>query len=284
MTAVRRAAFALAVCLAVPVMWAGPASAATALTVTPNTNLVDGQTVTIDGSGFSSSTSVGVCEAVMDASPGPEDCNNGGYATVGTSASGDFSVPFAVKQSIFVPSLGRVVHCWIESCFIGAADTSNVAGTAAFAPLTFVHVQPDAQVRRLSDNVIFGNDVYGTDGTGETVTHSVAPSGAWSFAVQVENDGARTENITVNAAAVLSAPGVSVRYFAGFIDVTSFVNGSGFTFANVPPGGIRKLPVQFTATSGASIGARSQQLVTFHVGAITAVDAVRVGVRVDAAT
>ena len=282
MTAVRRVALAVAVCLAVPVFWAAPASAAGTITVTPNTNLVDGQTVTVSGTGFRSSVGVGMCEAIMDSTPGPEDCNGGSYATVSTSPAGDFSMQLTVRQSISVPSLGRVVHCWIEACFIGAAEVSDVGNTAVFAPLTVVHVQPDGQVRRLSDNVIFGNDVYGTDGAGETVTHSVAPGAMWSFAVQVQNDGERTEAITVNAASVLSAPGVTVRYFAGYLDVTSLVTGSGFTFSGVPPGGIRKLPVQFTATSGASIGARSHQLITFHVGTVTAVDAVRVGVRVDA--
>jgi hypothetical protein len=187
---------------------------------------------------------------------------------------------------MFVPSLGRTVNCWSESCVIGAAETSNVAGTATYsAPLTFVHVQPDGRIRRLSDSTIFGDDVYNSDGSsGQTVTHAIGPGGNWSFAVQVQNDGERTDDITVTASPILSSPDITVRYFAGWFNVTSYVTGAGFTFADVPPGGIRRLPVQFKAGAGAPVDARSHQLVTFTSDTAPVIDVVRVGVRVVAPT
>jgi hypothetical protein len=183
---------------------------------------------------------------------------------------------------MFVPSLARTVNCWSEQCVIGAAETNNIASTATYsAPLTFVHVQPDGRIRRLSDSTIFGNDVYNSDGSsGQTVTHPIAPGADWSFAVQVQNDGERTDNITVTAAPILSSPNITVRYFVGYFDVTSHVTGTGFTFADVPPGEIRRLPVQFRASSSAPVDARSHQLVTFTAGNAPVIDAVRVGVRV----
>jgi hypothetical protein len=239
----------------------------------------------VSGAGFNPSVEVGFCQAIVTASPSQSDCGVPVHLAF-SSESGEFSGDYTVRQSMFVASLGRTVNCWVEACVIGAAETSNVAGTATYsAPLTFVHVQPDGQIRRLSDNTIFGNDVYNSDGShGQTVTHPIAPSGSWSFAVQVQNDGQRTDNITVTAAPILSSPDITVRYFAGYFDVTSHVTGTGFTFANVPAGGIRKLPVQFRANSGAPVDARSHQLVTFSAGNAPVIDAVRVGVRVVAST
>ena len=49
----RHAALVAVGAMAMSCLWAAPASAASALVVTPNTDLVDFQTVTVDGSGFS---------------------------------------------------------------------------------------------------------------------------------------------------------------------------------------------------------------------------------------
>jgi hypothetical protein len=182
---------------------------------------------------------------------------------------------------MYVPSAGRTVDCWVETCVIGAAEFPDISGTATGSPPhTFVHVQPDGRIARLSDGTIFGNDVYNSTGSGQTVTHTITQGNDWSFAVQVQNDGARSDDITVTAASLASSPGVTVRYFAGWFDVTSYVTGAGFTFANVPPGGIRNLPVQFRASSAAAIDARSTRRMTFTSRTAPVVDAVQVGVRV----
>jgi hypothetical protein len=279
MRAIRRAAFAVAICLSVPVVWAPPAFAARALTATPNVGLIDGQTVSFTGSGFNPSVDIGFCQAIDDGTPAQEDCG-ASTGTTTSSPSGDISGQLTVRQSMFVPSLGRTVDCASEACFVGAAEISDIANTSAFASLTFVRIQPDGQIRRLSDSVVFGNDVYGSDGLGQTFTHPVAPGGSWSFAVQVQNDGDRTDDITVTAASIGTSPDVSVRYFAGWFDVTALVNGGGFTFAGVPPGGVRRLPVQFHAVSGAPVDERSRQLVTFTSGTAPIADSVLVAARV----
>ncbi len=286
-TALRRAALAAAICLVLPVMSSTPAHAARTLTVTPSADLVEGQTVSVAGAGFNPGVVVGICQAIMDATPSQSDCG-GGIQEITTTPGGDFGSTYRVQQSMGVASLGRTVNCWIETCVIGAAEINDINGTATFsAPLTFVHVQPDGQIRRLSDGTIFGNDVYNNDGSsGQLVTHTIAPGTDWSFATQVQNDGQRTENITVTASPLLSSPDITVRYFAGYFDVTSRVTGTGFTFANVPPGEIRKLPVQFRASAGAAETRQpgSVQLVTFSAGNAPVRDAIRVAVRVAAPT
>ena len=77
-------------------------------------------------------------------------------------------------------------------------EGDDVAGTAVFsAPLGFVHVQPDGQIRRLSDSALIGDDVYNADVAGQTVAHGITAGHDWSFAVQVQNDGMRNEDISV---------------------------------------------------------------------------------------
>src|SRR5437016_12758771 len=58
----RRAPLAVVAALAMTLIWAAPASAAVGLTVTPNTNLVDFQTVSVTGTGFPATTGVGLLE------------------------------------------------------------------------------------------------------------------------------------------------------------------------------------------------------------------------------
>jgi hypothetical protein len=280
MTAIRRTALAVAICLGVSLISASAAFASTTLTVTPN--VVDGQTVSFSGSGFRPSSGVGFCQAIDDGSPGQSDCG-GALGTTTASENGDISGQITVRQTMFVPSLGRNVDCTVESCKVAAAEITDIANTVAFGSLTFIRVQPDGQIRRLSDGAILGDDVYGRDGVGETATHGAGPGGAWSYAVQVQNDGGRTDDIAVTAASIFVSPNISVRYFAGWFDVTGLVNGGGFTFGAVPPGAVRRVSVQFSASPGASPGERSRQRVTFTSQAAPVSDAIVVAVRVPAA-
>jgi len=52
MVALRRTALVVTICLGIPLATALPASAARSLTVTPSTDLVEAQTVSVTGAGF----------------------------------------------------------------------------------------------------------------------------------------------------------------------------------------------------------------------------------------
>ena len=69
MTVLRRVALAAAICLVLPVISSTPAYAARTLTVTPSTDLVEAQTVSVAGEGFNPSVGIGFCQAIMDATP-----------------------------------------------------------------------------------------------------------------------------------------------------------------------------------------------------------------------
>ena len=163
--------------------------------------------------------------------------------------TGEISGENVVRQTINPATVSHPVDCWVDECVMMAWEGDDVAGTAVFsAPLTFEHIQPDGQIRRLSDSALIGDDVYnaergGADGCARNHGRArlvVRRSGR-------ERRHAR-RSISVMVTTEVGRPGIAVRYFAGWFDITSHVtSGHSFTFADVAPGAVRKLVVQFRA-------------------------------------
>jgi hypothetical protein len=110
--------------------------------VTPDTNLMDGQTVMVALSGFAPSATLGWCEAVVATVPAsPGLC--GGPIRVGTAdahgALTDSAYP--VARNMYVPALARSVDCATptEHCVLGAADVTDIVASVASAELTFAN-------------------------------------------------------------------------------------------------------------------------------------------------
>jgi Neocarzinostatin family len=110
----------------------GPASAATSLAVTPSTNLVDGQLVSVAISGSPASTSIGVVECVLGA-VNANGCDLRTLQYVTTDASGHVVTPFIVSAKLATSN--GTVDCRTVSCSIGAG-TFDLSATAG-APITF---------------------------------------------------------------------------------------------------------------------------------------------------
>jgi Neocarzinostatin family len=151
MLGIGRAALVAATCLVLPVVQAGPAFAARTLIVTPSTGLIDGQSVTIDGTGFTPSGAVLYCQAFENVEPGQPYCG-GPVERVFASGSGEFSVPYTVRRLVFFPGLGRTVDCAVEQCAIGAFEETPPF-TADFAPISFVREQVSENVRPFKGKV-----------------------------------------------------------------------------------------------------------------------------------
>jgi len=111
---------------------AGPSA-----TVTPDTGLVDGQTVAVQGSGFDPSTvDIGVAQCPAEATSAA-DCV--GHKVVQANG-GSFSTTFVVHRFVLAVDCASVA----QRCFLGA---SNLNGLPAFTeqvkvPLTFVGATP----------------------------------------------------------------------------------------------------------------------------------------------
>jgi hypothetical protein len=128
----RRVPFAIVAAFAMTLLWAGPASAASALVVTPNTDLVDFQTVSAVGSGFPADTSVVLleCQATAVDATG---CDLGTLIYPTTDGSGAYTTNFVV-QRLITTGTGEV-DCAPSACVLVSANFD--ATDPASAPLQF---------------------------------------------------------------------------------------------------------------------------------------------------
>ena len=127
-----RVPFAILAALTVSLVWAGPASAASALVVTPNTNLVDFQTVSAAASGFAPNTTVVLleCQATAVDATG---CDLGTVTYQTTDDNGSYTANFVVQRLINTGA--GEVDCAPSACVLATANFD--ATDPAIAPLGF---------------------------------------------------------------------------------------------------------------------------------------------------
>ena len=97
---------------------------------TPNTNLVNLQTITLSGNGFPPNTAVGWAEC--KAGPGtPADCASDFFGSATTDGSGSFSAPFVVRRMMHAQSGTLDCAAAPGTCKIGVGVLSNYAISAS---------------------------------------------------------------------------------------------------------------------------------------------------------
>jgi hypothetical protein len=120
--------------LIVMVGWAGPAAAATpTLLVVPAVNLVDLQTVSVQGNGFPQNIQVGLIECAAGATAPTDQCDTNFLAFATTDSSGSYTAQFTVGRLIRVG--GTTLDCAPSNCELFSSDL-GVANVAT-APLEF---------------------------------------------------------------------------------------------------------------------------------------------------
>jgi hypothetical protein len=258
-----------------------PAGAATGITVTPNTNLPADASVVVEGTGWPASVDMGVCQAINDGTPNSDDCASLGFA-IHTSSTGTFSTNLAVHRNITPPSVGHTVDCAVEDCFVAAALVSDVAGTVVFAPITFSSGLADGRIKRRSDGTISFDNVY----SGEARSHTIAPGTDWTYALQVQNDGPATGDVTVTATKFATLKlAAQVQFFVGFYDVTAAVlSHDGFTFTDLAPGEVGTFALRFRVPADGPVGSEADVNLTFIAGGAGATDRLALRVHVRAAS
>jgi hypothetical protein len=110
----------------------GSASATTSMTVTPSTNLGDGQLVHVSVSGFPANTSI----AMVECGPGSTDANGCDLQTlqyVTTDENGHVAARFVVAAEL--STFNGAVDCRTGGCTLGAGTFD--ASTTAGAPIAF---------------------------------------------------------------------------------------------------------------------------------------------------
>jgi hypothetical protein len=254
------------------VVWSSPASAASALTVTPHADLADNQLVTIDGSGWPADTDIGYCEAVPDSTPTQGDCI-GGAALVSSSSTGSFSVTYHVVRRASSSEHGQV-DCAVTQCVIAAAVFSDIANTVKTVDISFNPAQIDVRLKQRATGVITGDNVYTP--TIQSINRTFAPATSFAFALQVQNDGPATDDAIITASAEPIARDISARYYVGYYDVTALITGSGVRIRNLAPGQIKGLAVKVTVASAAVKGEFSLFRLSFASGAGGGSDAAQI--------
>jgi hypothetical protein len=211
------------------------------VTVTPSVGLVNGESVTVNGSGWQPSSVVSVYECVLVSGDDVECVTS---EPVGTDAAGDFAIPYTVVRMIHGIDCQAAGGCAI----VAFASPSTMSGAA----ITFVDsAKPDVVIRRRSDGKLFFDNVYTSTPT--AYGHTIVPGGAWTFVVLVQNDGPAPGDFTVTADSV-AAP-FSIEYASGYYNLTSSVTGGGVRVPAVAPNTFRVFAVQFRADPSTPIGA-----------------------------
>lgn len=128
----RRALLFVAVIASMLLVVAAPAGAATTLTATPDTDLIDFQTISATGTGFPADTTVVVlqCQATAVDVTG---CDLSTLVYPLTDATGSYTTDFVVQRLINT-SAGQV-DCAPSNCILGSANFD--ASDPAFTPLAF---------------------------------------------------------------------------------------------------------------------------------------------------
>jgi len=116
-----------------------PAQAAdAAVTVTPSTGLVDGQTVSVDATGLTPNSGQDLGECTL--TPAQEAaCTSLGSTTSDASGSASASVTVHKTFDAYVGTTfyGTVDCAAVDFCFIGISDTGNSGGNGAGAIISF---------------------------------------------------------------------------------------------------------------------------------------------------
>lgn len=139
-----RAPLTVFAALAMVVVWAIPASAATALVVTPNTDLVDFQTVSATGSGFAPNADVALLECQAGAFD-PSGCDLNTLTFLTADETGSYTTDFVVQRLISVG--GNQIDCAPSNCVLATANfDATQPATAALQFDPNVPPQPRLQL------------------------------------------------------------------------------------------------------------------------------------------
>jgi hypothetical protein len=162
------------------------------------------------------------------------------------------------------------------------AYSATVIAFGASAPPPPVF-QPDAQIKASGDASYIGDDVYSSDGSGETRSITVKAGSSGTFLINVQNDGSATDSFTLKGAG--SSSPFAVKYYSGTsggTDITSLVTAGTYKISSVAPTASQAIRMVVTVARKAASGISKGFLVTVtSVADMTKQDAVKASVTVN---
>lgn len=139
-----------------------------------------------------------------------------------------------------VPPLGT--HTLTLSA-VSATDSTRADTVRAIT--TKRPCQPDGLIRRASDSVYQGDNIYNTSGTDQTVAQSTRWDGTNETAVyqiRVVNDSNLTDSFVISGNG--GGSGWTVAYESGGNDITALITGPGWRVPFLGPGAFRDITVR----------------------------------------
>jgi uncharacterized membrane protein len=121
--------------------------------------------------------------------------------------------------------------------------------------------RPDARIRLGTSGAFVGNDVYSTNGTGQSRTGKGARGATITFGLSLQNDATRADRIGLKATGAASA-GYSVRYFKGTTDITAAVIAGSWKSGVLDPGKTVLVTVKVKVKSTAAAGSKVVRTLT----------------------
>jgi hypothetical protein len=203
----------------------------------------------------------GACNGIT-ATVGDGSCNTG---TACPSSSG----PVANGScNEFASCVGSAATVGNNACNGTHSCEAHPAGTIADNTCNAAYEcsrQPDALIR-LAGGALRGNDVYNTDGAGQSAyfgPRKLADGAVRWFYVYAFNDGFASDAFEFSSAGTGSDPGYDVRYLRpSGADITAAVEAGTFVTPDVAPGDRYGIKVKVTITSGAAHGSAVHRLIT----------------------
>ena len=123
--------------------------------------------------------------------------------------------------------------------------------------------QPDNLIKTSSESTYLGDNVYNTDGTGQTKSQSVKAGRSATFNVMIQNDGSAADSIIVQGNG--NSTGFTVKYYtgnSGGTDITAAVTAGTYMASNLGPGANQLIRAVVTVARGTACGAVKDCLVT----------------------
>lgn len=156
------------------------------------------------------------------------------------------------------------------------AYSATVIAFGAGAPPPPVR-KPDNLIKASGDASYLGEDIFNTDGTGQTRSLSIRAGRSATFIVNTENDGSATDTFTLLGAG--SSSPLSVKYYSGAsggTDITSAVTAGTYKLSNVAAGGSQYIHFVVTAAKNARSGtSRGLLVIAISAADTTKRDAVK---------
>jgi hypothetical protein len=120
--------------------------------------------------------------------------------------------------------------------------------------------QPDGRINKFT-GAYLGNNIYNTDGSGQTKSGKARIGYIVEFHLSLQNDGDTADSFKLSVSAG-STTMYRLRFYRGSNDITASVVAGTYTTPSIAPGGALVITVDVIVKKGATLGSSISRLVT----------------------